>query len=626
MLFLDLPFSYHVTKKTGEVLRVMDRGRTSIVSVLDLLLFNFLPSCLDLAVVVVYFFLYLNWVFTVIVLVTGVLYIAWTIVVTQWRVKFRRYMLDKDNFANDKACDSLINVDTVRFFGAQNKEKARYASLLDDYNAAAIRAQGGNFVLATGQRLLLGAGVFCAMFFAARDVTQGSLSVPQFVLVMSYVTQLYTPFGDLGNNYRKLNQAFLDMENMWDILSVPADKDADPSERASRGEPSAVAASPLLSASASASASLSTSWMYPALKVQGGSVEFKGVHFRYGPEDRLALEGISFFVPAGSTCAIVGDSGSGKSTITKLLFRFYDPTSGSISIDGQDITTVSRSSVCSAIGIVPQDTVLFNDTVAYNIEYGALGASRAEVEAAARAAHIHDMIERMPNGYMTRVGERGLRLSGGEKQRVSIARTILKNPRVLILDESTASLDTRTEREIQASLDVVCQGRTTIVIAHRLSTIVNADQILVMSRGVILERGTHAELLANPKGRFYAMWQAHLKSETAQAKGVQGQLSSSSIEERHPPVAVDEGAAQVDLAMEEKRSYRARNPLPSRSGTSSESSSLGASSEGAEGADDDGGNEASPPAAKRSSKKKKHPSEPVEMDELKVSLLGNKEF
>ena len=480
----NLSLGFHLTRKTGEILRIVDRGRTSISTLLNYFLFNIVPTLADIAIVLVYFLLKLGWEFSLLMAATITAYIAWTLIMTEWRKKFRREMISKDNSSNDKAIDSLLNFETVKYFGAEEHETNRYDRYLVDFMESTVTTKRSLVILNAGQNFLIAGGLLGGMLLAGREVVDGELTPGDFVMVNAYILQLYTPLNWLGSVYSAITNALVDMEKMWALLETAADVKDVPD------------AKPLL--------------------LSEGVVRFDHVNFRYGDdESRLALNDISFTVDAGSTLAIVGSSGAGKSTISRILFRFYDLESGSVSIDGQDIGQATQQSVRRAIGVVPQDTVLFNDTIRYNILYGRVDATHQEVEDAARAAQIHDRIMSFPEGYDTVVGERGLRLSGGEKQRVAIARTILKNPRVVILDEATSALDTRTEREILDSLDQVSRGRTTITIAHRLSTIAHADEIIVLDDGRIVERGKHADLVERQDGLYRAMWMEQEEAHNA---------------------------------------------------------------------------------------------------------------
>jgi ATP-binding cassette subfamily B protein len=416
-----------------------------------------------------------------VVAVTVALYIVFTFKVTEWRVRIRRVMNEQDTDANQKAIDSLLNFETVKYFGAERREAERYDGAMERYVSAALRTSYSLAFLNFGQALLITAGLVTVMVMAAVGVQRGALTTGDFVMVNAYMIQITMPLNFLGTVYREIRQALVDMGEMFGLLEQP------PEVQDRRGA--------------------------PALAVNGGAVEFDGVVFGYDPE-RPILKGVSLLVEAGQSVAIVGPSGSGKSTIGRLLFRFYDVSAGAIRIDGQDLREVTQESLHRQIGVVPQDTVLFNDTIYYNIAYGRPEASRAEVEEAARAAKLHDFIAALPEGYETAVGERGLKLSGGEKQRVGIARTLLKNPPILLLDEATSALDTETEQSIQNELKAMGRGRTVLTIAHRLSTIADADRIVVLENGVIAEEGTHAELLAR-QGRYHALWTRQAQEEDA---------------------------------------------------------------------------------------------------------------
>ncbi|MCF3596073.1 ABC transporter ATP-binding protein/permease [Rhodobacteraceae bacterium LMO-12] len=468
-----LSMRYHITRKTGGLSRIIERGVKGVEFLLRFMLFSVGPLILELVMIAgVLFFLFDVWYLAVVAL-TIALYVWFTFKVTEWRVKLRREMNDQDTDANQKAIDSLLNFETVKYFGAEELEAQRYDGAMARYAAAALKTAYSLAFLNFGQAFLITGGLVVVMVMAAIGVERGALTVGDFVMVNAYMIQITMPLNFLGTVYREIRQSLVDMGQMFDLLEQPTEV-AD--------KPGAV-----------------------ALQVRGGTVRLDDVHFGYDPA-RPILKGVSLEVPAGQTLAIVGSSGSGKSTIGRLLFRFYDVQSGSLEIDGQDVRDVTQASLHDAIGVVPQDTVLFNDTIRYNIAYGRAGASEEEIVAAAKAAQIHEFIEALPEGYETTVGERGLKLSGGEKQRVGIARTLLKNPPILLLDEATSALDTETEQEIQGALARAGQGRTVITIAHRLSTIADADRIIVLENGRIVEEGSHGDLLSRA-GRYASLWQ-----------------------------------------------------------------------------------------------------------------------
>ncbi len=467
-----LSLRFHLERQTGGLTRSLERGTRAIEALLRYALFSIVPTLVEIALVCVILWRMFNGWFALATFLTVAGYIAYTFFVSEWRIKFRRVMNDTDSMANTKAIDSLLNYETVKYFGNEEHEARRYDAALASYEKAAVKSQQSLSLLNIGQSGIISLGLAVVMGMAAHGIVSGTMTLGDFVLVNTYLLQLYQPLNFFGVVYREIKQALTDIESMVKLLSV---------DREVADAPGAV-----------------------PLAVTGGEVRFEGVEFGYDPR-RPILKGVSFTVPAGRTVAIVGPSGAGKSTISRLLFRFYDVSGGRILIDGQDLRAVTQASLRASLGIVPQDTVLFNDSVYYNIAYGRPGATPEEVERAARLAHIHDFVTALPDGYRTTVGERGLKLSGGEKQRVAIARTILKDPGILLFDEATSALDTHTEREIQANLREVSRGRTTLVIAHRLSTVIDADEILVLEAGRIIERGRHADLLASG-GAYAALW------------------------------------------------------------------------------------------------------------------------
>ena len=467
-----LSLRFHLERRTGGLARAVERGTRAIEFLLSFLVFNILPTIFEVVVVCAILWRLYDWRFAAITLLTIVVYIGFTFALTDWRVRFRREMNERDSEANTKAVDSLLNYETVKYFANEAHEAARFDRALQAYEHAAIKSETTLAALNVGQGVIIAAGLVGMMILVGLGVASGSMTVGDFVLVNAYLLQLYMPLGFLGVVYRNIKQSLTDLEQMTALLKVAPEIVDRPGA--------------------------------PSLAVRRGAVAFRHVDFRYDPR-RPILTDVDFQIAPGAKVAIVGPSGAGKSTIARLLFRFYDADAGAIEIDGQDLREVTQDSLRRAIGVVPQDTVLFNDTILYNIAYGRPGASRSEIEEAARLAHIHDFIAALPDGYRTTVGERGLKLSGGEKQRVAIARVLLKAPKMLIFDEATSALDTRTEREIQASLAEVATGHTTLVIAHRLSTVVDADEILVLDAGRIVERGDHRTLLARG-GIYAAMW------------------------------------------------------------------------------------------------------------------------
>lgn len=467
-----LSLRFHLDRQTGGVTRDIERGSRAISSLISYTLYSILPTLIEISLVVGYlFFNYEIW-FSAITAIALVSYIFFTVKVTEWRIKYRRRMNELDSKANVKAVDSLINYETVKYFGNERFESRRYNQSMLAYQEAAIESQRSLTLLNIGQSAIIALAVTVVLWRATLGVLDGELSLGDLVLINAFMIQLYIPLNFLGVIYREIKQSLADIERMFALLDENQEV---------RNEPGA-----------------------PALKVSGARVRFDCVNFAYD-ERRQVLKNLSFEIPAGKTVAVVGHSGAGKSTLSRLLYRFYDVSSGKISIDGQDIRLVSQESLRNQIGIVPQDTVLFNDTIAYNIAYGKPGAHQSEIESAAKAAHIHDFILSLPDGYESQVGERGLKLSGGEKQRVAIARTILKNPSILIFDEATSALDSRSEKAIQRELNELSKSRTTLIVAHRLSTIVHADQILVLNQGELIESGRHQELLLR-SGEYSRMW------------------------------------------------------------------------------------------------------------------------
>ncbi|MEM9230258.1 MAG: ABC transporter ATP-binding protein/permease [Pseudomonadota bacterium] len=478
-----LSLRYHIERKTGGLSRIIERGVKGVEFLLRFLLFSIGPLVLELVMVCAIFALAFGPEYLAVVAVTIVLYTWFTFAVTEWRVKIRKRMNEQDTNANQKAIDSLLNFETVKYFGAEDREAARYDASMAEYEKAAVVTQQSLAGLNLGQAVLITGGLVGVMVLGANAVQNGVLTVGQFVMVNAYMIQITMPLNFLGTVYREIRQALVDMGEMFDLLEVQAEI-AD--------KPDAL-----------------------PLEVSGAHIAFEAVAFSYS-DTRPILHDLNLEVEAGKTVAVVGPSGSGKSTIGRLLFRFYDVASGRLTIDGQDLRDVTQASLRAAIGVVPQDTVLFNETIRYNIAYGRPDATWEEVQAAARSAQIHDFILSLPDGYDTTVGERGLKLSGGEKQRVGIARTLLKDPPILLLDEATSALDTETERDIQESLKAMGKGRSVIMIAHRLSTVVDADQIVVLENGHVIERGTHEALLARA-GRYAKMWHRQMSENGEEA-------------------------------------------------------------------------------------------------------------
>jgi ABC-type transport system involved in Fe-S cluster assembly fused permease/ATPase subunit len=467
-----LSLKFHLGRRTGGVARDVERGGSAIADLLDWTLYSIIPILLEVALVTAVLVWAYDWRFAAITLATLTAYALWTFGVTEWRTRYYRASVEADTRANERAVDSLLNYETVKYFNNEGHEAARYDENLRHLENAKVKATTSLAVLNLGQAVVVAIGVTAMMWLAAAGVVAGNLTVGDLVLVNAYLLQLSAPLFLLGMMYREVKQALTNMERLFGLLDERQDVQDAPNAQ--------------------------------VLETRRPTVRFDNVRFGYDPR-REILHGVDFEIPAGGTVAVVGHSGSGKSTLARLLYRFYDVGEGAIRIDGVDLRQLTQASLRGSIGIVPQDTVLFNDSIYYNIRYGRPEASREEVEAAARAAHIHEFIVSLPDGYETPVGERGLKLSGGEKQRVAIARAVLKNPSILIFDEATSALDSKSERAIQAELERIQVGRTTLVIAHRLSTVMNADQILVMDAGRIVERGSHAELLAR-QGLYTQMW------------------------------------------------------------------------------------------------------------------------
>ena len=485
----NLALRFHMDRRTGGLSRAIERGTKGIEYLLRMLLFNIVPTSIEIFLVLCLLWgLFDGW-FAFVTAVTIICYVLWTLFITEWRSKFRRTMNDSDSDAHTKAIDSLINYETVKYFGNEEHETSRFSEAMKSYERAAVTSRISLSLLNTGQGTIIATGATIIMIMAGYGVAEGSMTVGDFVLVNTYLIQLYIPLSYLGSSYREIKHSLIDMEQMFTLLSEKTEIVDIPKAR--------------------------------KLCVKGGELEFKNVSFAYSPE-RTIFKDVSFKVPAGQSLAIVGASGTGKSTISRLLYRFYDVDRGNVLIDGQDARNVTQASWRQAIGIVPQDTVLFNDTIIYNIAYGNPTASIEDVKEAAKLAAIHEFISNLPDGYQTSVGERGLKLSGGEKQRIAIARTILKKPSIFLFDEATSSLDSHTEKKIQNSLKQISHGHTTLIIAHRLSTITQVDEIIVLQSGLIAERGTHTELI-DKSGLYAGLWRR--QQETEHARKILGQLN-----------------------------------------------------------------------------------------------------
>jgi ATP-binding cassette, subfamily B, heavy metal transporter len=514
----ELSLRFHLERKTGGLTRVLERGRNAIETIVRMVIMQLSPTIIELALIVGVLMWKFDWRYVLAIMITVTVYMVYTYFATEWRIAIRRKMNESDTDANVKAIDSLLNYETVKYFSAEQREAERYDKSMARYEDASTMAYTSLAVLNAGQAVIFTFGLAAAMVMCAYEIQAGTKTVGDFVLINAMMIQLYQPLNFMGMVYREIKQAVTDIELMFSILSrEPEIKDV-------------AGAAPL--------------------KVTSGTIRFEDVRFAYDPERRI-LKGISFDVPAGKTIAVVGPSGAGKSTISRLLFRFYDLAGGRILIDGQDIAKVTQASLRQTIGMVPQDTVLFNDTIRYNIRYGRWGASNAEVEEAAQLAQIDGLIRLAPKGYETEVGERGLKLSGGEKQRVAIARTILKAPPILVLDEATSALDSHTEREIQDALERVSKGRTTLVIAHRLSTIVGADEIIVLDQGEIVERGAHYALLA-ANGLYASMWNRQREAEEAREKLARVAEDEAAPNRNPPPVedVISAAAAPVEAPVD----------------------------------------------------------------------------
>ncbi|MCG8487843.1 MAG: ABC transporter ATP-binding protein/permease [Chromatiales bacterium] len=484
----DLSLRFHLERQTGAISRDLERGTRSVSTILNYMVFSILPMVVEFSLVAAVLFTQYDIKFALVTFGTVIVYVGFTLAITEWRMEYRHIMNRLDSEANSQAFDSLINYETVKYFGNENLELRRFDETLADWEDNAVKSQTSMSLLNFGQGGIIAVGVAIIMIYAADGVVEGTMSIGDLVLVNTFMLQLFIPLNFLGVVYRQIKYSLADMDLIFKLLEQPPEitdaEDARP------------------------------------LQLQGGEVCFERVDFAYQPE-RQILHNVDFTLKAGEKLAVVGHSGAGKSTLSRLLFRFYDVTAGVITVDGQDIRQLTRESLRAAIGIVPQDTVLFNESILYNLAYGNPNASQQEIEEAARIAHIADFIDQLPDGYQTVVGERGLKLSGGEKQRVAIARAMLKRPQILIFDEATSSLDTKTEQSIQETLREVARNHTTLVIAHRLSTVVDADRILVMDQGRIVEQGTHPQLLQQ-QGRYHQMWQLQQKQQRQQLDSDQG--------------------------------------------------------------------------------------------------------